>query len=147
MFYPYKLLLLFFLTSNSSFMLRGFENKKISSSKGRLWVERLKSSWDLKDTTAYRKEYKAVLSKKNFTRLISDINQDLTFKKNQLEKKEAQTQIRLEKRDKSKKGFYNKDDMKKIRFAEKITENEIRKENFIYSFLSSVREKMEARKK
>ena len=46
-----------------------------------------------------------------------------------------------------KKDFYNKDDMKKIRFAEKITENEIRKENFIYSFLSSVREKMEARKK
>jgi len=46
-----------------------------------------------------------------------------------------------------KKGFYNKDDMKKIRFAEKITENEIRKENFIYSFLSSVREKMEQRKK
>ena len=46
-----------------------------------------------------------------------------------------------------KKDFYNKDDMKKIRFAEKITENEIRKENFIYSFLSSVREKMEQRKK
>ena len=37
--------------------------------------------------------------------------------------------------------------MKKIRFAEKITENEIKKENFVYSFLSSVREKMEARKK
>jgi outer membrane protein assembly factor BamE (lipoprotein component of BamABCDE complex) len=46
-----------------------------------------------------------------------------------------------------KKDFYNKDDMKNIRFAEKITENEIKKENFIYSFLSSVREKMEARKK
>jgi len=46
-----------------------------------------------------------------------------------------------------KKDFYNKDDMKKIRFAEKITENEIKKENFVYSFLSSVREKMEARKK
>ena len=46
-----------------------------------------------------------------------------------------------------KKDFYNKDDMKKLKFAEAITENEIRKENFIYSFLSSVREKMEARKK
>ena len=46
-----------------------------------------------------------------------------------------------------KKDFYNKDDMKKLKFAEAITENEIKKENFIYSFLSSVREKMEARKK
>ena len=46
-----------------------------------------------------------------------------------------------------KKDFYNKDDMKKLNFAEAITENEIKKENFIYSFLSSVREKMEARKK
>ena len=46
-----------------------------------------------------------------------------------------------------KKDFYNKDDMKKLKIAEAITENEIKKENFIYSFLSSVREKMEARKK
>ena len=37
--------------------------------------------------------------------------------------------------------------MKDIKFAKKITENEIRKENFIYSFLSSIRQKMETKKK
>ena len=46
-----------------------------------------------------------------------------------------------------KKEFYNIHDMKKITFAKNITENEIRKENFVYSFLSSVRTKMQQRKK
>ena len=46
-----------------------------------------------------------------------------------------------------KKEFYNKEDMKKVAFSKEITENEIRKENFIYSFLSSVRQKMESKKK
>ena len=45
------------------------------------------------------------------------------------------------------KKFYDKNNMKKLEFAEGVTENEIRKENFIYSFLSSVRTKMESRKK
>ena len=47
----------------------------------------------------------------------------------------------------SKKEFYNKDNMKKLTFSSAVTENEIRKENFIYSFLSSVRQKMEQKKK
>tara|TARA_Y100000590_G_scaffold287320_1_gene323462 strand:- start:498 stop:947 length:450 start_codon:yes stop_codon:yes gene_type:complete len=47
----------------------------------------------------------------------------------------------------SKKDFYNKDDMKKINFTKKVTVNEIRKENFIKSFLSSVRQKMQTRRK
>ena len=47
----------------------------------------------------------------------------------------------------TKKEFYDKDQMKKITFAKDITENEIRKENFIYSFLSSIRQKMETKKK
>ena len=46
-----------------------------------------------------------------------------------------------------KKEFHDIQDMKKIDFAKNITENEIRKENFIYSFLSSVRQKMESKKK
>ena len=46
-----------------------------------------------------------------------------------------------------KKEFYNKDKMKKLAFSKDITENEIRKENFIYSFLSSVRQKMLTKKK
>jgi len=46
-----------------------------------------------------------------------------------------------------KKEFYNKDDMNKVNFAKKITENDIKKENFIYSFLSSIRTKMESKKK
>ena len=41
-----------------------------------------------------------------------------------------------------KKEFYDKGKMNKISFAQDITENELRKENFIYSFLSSVRQKM-----
>ena len=47
----------------------------------------------------------------------------------------------------NKKEFYDKDSMKKMNFAKNITENEIRKENFVYSFLSSVREKMQTRRK
>ena len=46
-----------------------------------------------------------------------------------------------------KKEFYDIQDMKKIDFAKNITENEIRKENFIYSFLSSIRTKMQQKKK
>ena len=46
-----------------------------------------------------------------------------------------------------KKEFHNIHDMKEITFAKNITENEIRKENFIYSFLSSVRQKMQIQKK
>ena len=40
------------------------------------------------------------------------------------------------------KEFYNKNKMNKLVFAKNETENEIMKENFIYSFLSSVRQKM-----
>ena len=46
-----------------------------------------------------------------------------------------------------KKEFYNLQDMKKLTFEKNITENEIRKENFIYSFLSSIRQKMQSRRK
>ena len=47
----------------------------------------------------------------------------------------------------NKKEFYKKDQMNKISFAKQVTENEIRKENFIESFLSSVRQKMLSRRK
>ena len=47
----------------------------------------------------------------------------------------------------AKKEFYNKEDMNEIKFASTITENDIKKENFIYSFLSSIRQKMEQKKK
>ena len=47
----------------------------------------------------------------------------------------------------NKKEFYNKDQMNKLSFAKQITENEIRQENFIESFLSSVRQKMLSRRK
>ena len=46
-----------------------------------------------------------------------------------------------------KKDFFNKDDMNKLSFSKNITENEIRKENFIHSFLSSVRQKMLSKRK
>ena len=39
------------------------------------------------------------------------------------------------------------ENMKKLTFAKNITENEIRKENFIYSFLSSIRQKMQSQRK
>ena len=46
-----------------------------------------------------------------------------------------------------KKDFYDKNNMQKLSFAKDITENEIRKENFIYSFLSSIRTKMQTKRK
>ena len=46
-----------------------------------------------------------------------------------------------------KKEFYDKDDMKRINFAKAITENDLKKENFVYSFLSSIRQKMGAKQK
>ena len=46
-----------------------------------------------------------------------------------------------------KKEFYDKDNMKKLTFAKNITENEIRRENFIYSYLSSIRQKMQTKRK
>ena len=45
------------------------------------------------------------------------------------------------------KKFYDKNNMKQIAFAKDVTENEIRKENFVYSFLSSVRQKMLTKRK
>ena len=42
---------------------------------------------------------------------------------------------------------YDKEMMKKVSFAKDVTENEILKENFIYSFLSSVRQKMQSKQK
>ena len=47
----------------------------------------------------------------------------------------------------TKKKFYNKERMNEVKFAKDVTENEILKENFIYSFLSSVRQKMSNRRK
>ena len=47
----------------------------------------------------------------------------------------------------NKKEFYDKDDMKRIDFAKVITENDLKKENFVYSFLSSIRQKMGTKQK
>ena len=46
----------------------------------------------------------------------------------------------------TKKEFYNKERINEVKFAKDVTENEIRKENFIYSFLSSIRQKMSNRR-
>ena len=45
------------------------------------------------------------------------------------------------------KEFYDKKQMNEIKFAKNETVNELRKENFIYSFLSSVRQKMIQKRK
>ena len=45
------------------------------------------------------------------------------------------------------KEFYDKNHMKKVKFAKVITENDLKKENFVYSFLSSIRQKMQSRRK
>ena len=45
------------------------------------------------------------------------------------------------------KEFYDKENMNNISFAKDTTANEIRKENFIVSFLSSVRQKMLSKRK
>ena len=41
-----------------------------------------------------------------------------------------------------KKTFYNKDDMKDIKIAKEITDSNFKKNSFIYSFLSSMRQKL-----
>ena len=46
-----------------------------------------------------------------------------------------------------KKDLFNKDDMNKLTFAKATTENEFRKQNFKVGFLSSIRQKMESKKK
>ena len=46
-----------------------------------------------------------------------------------------------------KKEFFDKEKMKNVNFAKNITENNIHKQNFIYSFLSSIRQKMIKRRK
>ena len=46
-----------------------------------------------------------------------------------------------------KKDFYTKEKMNKLEFTKNVTDNEIRKENFIYGFLSSIRQKMESKRK
>ena len=46
-----------------------------------------------------------------------------------------------------KKEFYDKESMNEIEFTKNITENEIRQENFIHSFLSSIRQKMLSKRK
>ena len=43
--------------------------------------------------------------------------------------------------------FFNIDSMKDVEFAKEITENEIKKENFIVGFLSSIKQKMESGRK
>jgi len=45
------------------------------------------------------------------------------------------------------KQFRDINNMKKISFSKAITQNEIKKENFIESFLSSVRQKMQSKRK
>ena len=47
----------------------------------------------------------------------------------------------------AKKEFYDKEKMNKVNFAKNITENDLKKENFIYSFLSSIRQKMTTKQK
>ena len=46
-----------------------------------------------------------------------------------------------------KKEFFDKEKMKNVNFAKNITENNINKQNFIYSFLSSIRQKMQQKRK
>ena len=46
-----------------------------------------------------------------------------------------------------KKTFFDINDMKEVEFDKKVTFNDTKSENFIYSFLSSIRQKMEQKKK
>ena len=45
------------------------------------------------------------------------------------------------------KQFLNKNDMKKIKFTKKITENDLSKKSFVQTFLSSIKSKMYGNKK
>ena len=43
--------------------------------------------------------------------------------------------------------IFSKENMNKLNFAKSTTKNEIKRENFIYSFLSSIRQKMQIKRK
>ena len=45
------------------------------------------------------------------------------------------------------KEFFNKEDMKKIKYSEMKTENPVSKQSFVSSFLQSVRQKMYGKRK
>jgi outer membrane protein assembly factor BamE (lipoprotein component of BamABCDE complex) len=45
------------------------------------------------------------------------------------------------------KDFYDKNDIKKMQFSKKVTENKLTKKSFVESFLSSIKEKMYGSKK
>ena len=47
----------------------------------------------------------------------------------------------------SSKDFYNKEDIKKIKFAKKETQNQLTKKSFVESFLSSIKAKMYGNRK
>ena len=47
----------------------------------------------------------------------------------------------------TRKEFYDKKKMHEIKFAKDVTDNELLKENFIYGFLASIRQKMQNRQK
>ena len=47
----------------------------------------------------------------------------------------------------TKKELLDKENMKKVNFAKAITKNDVRKGNFVYGFLSSIRQNMEEKKK
>ena len=45
------------------------------------------------------------------------------------------------------KDFYDKNDIKKMEFSKKVTENKLTKKSFVENFLSSIKEKMYGSKK
>ena len=47
----------------------------------------------------------------------------------------------------TKKEFFDKENMKKVNFAKAITKNDVKKQNFVFGFLSSIRQNMEPKKK
>ena len=42
---------------------------------------------------------------------------------------------------------YNKDDMKKVKYSKKITENNVSQKSFVGKFLSSIKQKMYGKRK
>ena len=107
MVFLFKLMVVSFLSFYNHLQAQDYTNKQVDSAKSRLLLENLKASWKLSGTTAYRKEYKSVVLKDSFLQFISNLNKDLIFNQGKIIKKNSQSKVHLEKRDKNKKGYIN----------------------------------------
>ena len=84
------------------------------------------------------------LKRNEFTGSIKVIGEEdhLPYQRPPLSKDFLLEEYKPERVSLKKKEFYNKDDMKRLKIAENVTGKKFKKNSFIYSFMSSLRQKI-----